>query len=419
MRVSDGRFHYPTGGSGLSANLDSNSVRDDRRAVVGFDAGWRFSPRLEARVLVADNETRTRSDNQPDSPGDTSGFYGTSRSSIYRRSADVRLNLFAARGHVVTLGGELSQQHESSRDTSRFQRFPQSVTTFTQTRRNTAAFAQWIGNVGERASFTASGRLDANERFGDFATYRAGAAYRFASGTRVRGAAGTAFKEPLFSETFNTSFSKGDSTLSPERTRSWEAGVEQSVASGRVLLSATWFDQRFRDLIQYKYSPATSPEPNYFNVGAAKSSGLELEARLPSLRTLSVGASYTYLTTAVTDSGFGNFGTFAKGDRLLRRPQQSANLALGWTPVQRTTFGATINRVGSRPDRDFGASKKVDLPAYTKVDLSADVSLPVPARAVALTLRVDNATNAAYQAVFGFPAPGRAVLVGARVGVGK
>ena len=94
----------------------------------------------------------------------------------------------------------------------------------------------------------------------------------------------------------------GNPGLRPERSRSWDVGLEQQV--GLVALSATWFDQRFRDLIQYTFAPPTPTAPNYYNVAAANAYGLELETRAAPLPALDISAHYTYTHTASADSGF-------------------------------------------------------------------------------------------------------------------
>ena len=125
---------------------------------------------------------------------------------------------------------------------------------------------------------TAGVRLEDNQRFGTYATYRLGVAYRLPGGTRVRATGGNAFREPSFFENYSTGFTTGNPDLKPEHSRSWEVGFEQSLAAGRASLSATFFDQRFLDMIDYNPNvPAGSP--NYANVAAATANGVELGVR--------------------------------------------------------------------------------------------------------------------------------------------
>ena len=59
----------------------------------------------------------------------------------------------------------------------------------------------------------------------------------------------------------------------------------------------------------------------------------------------------------------------------------------------------------------------VTLPGYTKVDFSFVQPLPSHIRGgVSLEGRVDNVFDAHYQEIVHFPAPGRMLFVGVRVG---
>jgi outer membrane cobalamin receptor len=76
-----------------------------------------------------------------------------------------------------------------------------------------------------------------------------------------------------------------------------------------------------------------------------------------------------------------------------------------------------VSYVGKRADLDFAQfpSPRVSLPAYTKVDVSAEAPVARFRRnELLLTARVENLLDKSYEDVLHFPAPGRTVLVGAR-----
>ena len=108
-----------------------------------------------------------------------------------------------------------------------------------------------------------------------------------------------------FEETFNTAFTLGRRDLRPERSRSWEVGLERDLFGGRAAVSTVYFDQRFRDLVEYRYidRQADSVTSNYANVGAALARGVELEARARLTATAQMTVSYTALHTRVTEAG--------------------------------------------------------------------------------------------------------------------
>jgi vitamin B12 transporter len=420
VRYSDNEFHFPTDGSGQV--VDRNAFQQRDRFTASLDGGRFLGSAVEARVLLAYNRDDGGIDDRPDDPADSLGFFGfVSEALVQRASADARVNLYSVPATVLTVGGQY--EHESEDGTSEsLSEFGSSVSEFAATRNNVGFYGQAQATPVRGLALTLGGRLDDNQQFGTFFTYRAGVTYGLGRGTSVRGAVGSAFKEPTFFENFaDNPFARGNPNLSPERTSTWEVGLEQLLWRERLTLGVTYFDQRFRDLIQYTAMPPAPDEPNYFNVAAADASGLELEARLAPAAGLTVGGSYTYLHTEIVDAGFdAGGGSFQAGQRLLRRPTHSVNLDAAWRFAGRAYTALAVRYVGDRDDRDFTAfpAATVVLPAYWRLDLAGEVDLLRHAggrRALTATLRVENLLDEQYQEVFGFAAPGRRVLVGGRV----
>ena len=82
------------------------------------------------------------------------------------------------------------------------------------------------------------------------------------------------------------------------------------------------------------------------------------------------------------------------------------------------TLSAAATRTGVREDRDFAAfpATPIDLPAFTIVDLAAELEFPgrlIPG--ARLQLRAENVANVAYQQVAGFASPGRTLYAGLKL----
>jgi vitamin B12 transporter len=414
VRFSDDEYHYPTNSAGRVE--DRNAKRGTRRAVASVDGTHAFSPVWQLAGGAGVSDARGRTIDAQDDAADTLGFYVyRNRGHTVRQYAESRLNAFV-RGDVVTIGGEWSREAQRSRDSSNYDISPNRFAAARETR---AVFVQGTGGHGPLA-YTLGGRLDRSSTYGDFRTWRASAAVRLSDVLSVRGGAGTAFKAPTFFETFSTAFSTGNAALHPERSRGWDAGIEWH--AGSSVARATWFDQKFRNLIQYAYQPP--PAPNYFNVAAASSRGLEIEARAPLTAMLTVAAAGTLLHTRVDDAGFdagaGPGATFVPGERLIRRADRSGSLTLLAHPTGRISGSATLNYVGRRSDRDFSAfpAAPLTLGGYARADAAGEYRLPGTrdARSLFLTLRVENLLDRRYQEVAGFAAPGRVVMAGLRFG---
>ena len=417
VRRTESEFHYPTSGSG--AVVDRNQFFTGESLVLGADAGVRVHRALELRLLATSHENDTRTDNPEDEAGD--GFFWNT-SQIERRSLDARLNAQLARNVVATLGAEHERQHgvTAFESVSPFGTFTDDTD---ERRRNTGVYAQLHGSVISRLTATLGARLDDNDAFGTFRTGRAALNWQPHDATRVHAALGSAFKEPTFFENFAAGFARGNAELEPESSRSWEAGAEHTLADGKLTFCATWFDQRFRNLIQYTGTPPSPNAPNYFNVGAATARGAELTVRAD-LPHVTVSGSYTHTRTRVTEAGFGGDRAFEDGSPLLRRPRHQASASAHFALMSALQANVDVLHFGARDDLDFTnpaefQGVRVELPSYTTVDIALEYGVLQRARAgFDVTLRVRNALDEQYQEIYNYPAPGRVVQAGVRARFG-
>lgn len=407
------RFHYPTDGAGNV--VDRNAWRADRRTSIAIDGEQSMGSWGRAAVALTALNGRGRTDDASDGPADTLGLHAfRNAGTVRRRVADARIEVHSLPRSVLTVGGEVSREAQRSRDSSNF---GATGNAFSATRSNTAAYVQWVADAG-RVQLVAGGRYDDNDTFGVFRTARGGLSARLWNGGVLRGSAGNAFKAPALLEQFNTAFTTGNAALTPERSRNVELGLRQSLGDGRTDIGVTWFDQRFRDLIQYTFLAVD--RPNYFNIAAASSRGVELEGRTR-LSVFEATASATLLRTRVDDAGFdsGSGATFVLGKRLLRRPSRTFSAGLAARPNSHVQVDLTALRIGARDDLDFSAfpATPVTLPAYTRLDVAVQVDAGPVHRSLdglVFLFRADNLGGTRYEEIHGFPAPGRSIFAGLR-----
>jgi iron complex outermembrane receptor protein len=132
-------------------------------------------------------------------------------------------------------------------------------------------------------------------------------AYLFRStGTKLRAHAGNGYRKPSLYERFGTIFSPffgfsafGDPRLAPERGVAFDAGVDQTFASNRARLSATYFYARLQEVIGFGDTPG---DPfgrfgGYVNTGGGLSRGAELSGEFAPARWLDLFASYTFVNS--------------------------------------------------------------------------------------------------------------------------
>jgi len=422
LRLANHTYHFPTDGAG---NLvDQNQRTHGRDLVAGVDLTRSLGSVVEAEARFGLNLTRGGTDDPPDGPADTLGYFGSSSMDSVRTVTAMLQASYHLSGAVATLGWELQQESRRS-TTETLSQWGNTSDRSRNDRWNRAWFASLTGRAGP-TTYDVGARLEDNERFGRLGTWQAGLTWRplGADGPRLSASAGLGIKEPTFYETYATGFARGNPGLDPEHSREWEAGLEQTLADDRIGLQASYFSQRFRDLIQYTASPPDSTAPSFYNVAKAAASGVELGAR-GHAGVLELRASWTWLRTRVLDAGLesGSGAEFVAGQRLLRRPTNMAHVGATYAFGGRATVNADLRLVGSREDRDFSTypATPVVLGRYENATAGARVRVwggPGAGPALHLTFRGENLLNEAYEEVNGFPAPGRTLLIGAEVAFG-
>ena len=397
LRYSDDQFHFPTNGSGQV--VDSNAVHGDDRLALGLDAGYHITPQAEARFSLASYDTHGVTIDQPNSPGDTNGYYYSMPDRSRRRSAELRFALALPAASSLTLGTRLEREWRFESTTA--DNFGGS-TDSAHTRNTSGVYAQLVSSPVSALTTTVGARAEHNDQFGDFLTYRAAASSAVAEGTRIRASVGTAFREPSFLENYGSAFVIGNPALKAERSLNVDVGIEQRLGND-MMLGVTAFQNNFRDLIDYAYSPKA---PNYNNIARTRTRGIELESRVTILDGLHADVAFTYLDTRVIDRGASSAATaaFAQGARLLRRPMHSLDVGLGYSDA---IGGVDVraHRVGTREDSYYTGSSvsRVTLAPYTRTDASAHLRLLESHQGtVTATFRAENVFDVHYTEVAGY-----------------
>jgi len=407
-RYGDDIYHFPTDGTG--APVDSNQRAAERGPMLSLSAGRVLTPHLEGRITGALREARLFYNDEPDSPGEDGTFW----SKDWVRRATTSALLTWRNGEAIAVTGGIEYEDQRQRGKSEFSAsygtFPNPPIDVRRT--NTGYFTQAVFSAA-RSSVMLGGRLDDNSQFDLHGTYRAGIVYRLASATRFRVSMGTGFKEPSFFENYATGFVRGNPHLKPERSQSWEVGME------RGPVAVTYFNQRFRDLIEYSATPLGPDSVNYFNVGDAIADGIEATVSGTLADRVVASLNYTYLHTRVKQSGSpaDPDGLFVPGKSLIRRPQHTLAPQLAATVGQRMRFTLGARWVGDRDDLDFSrvaGQRRVTRHPYSRVNLSAEYTF----RRAMLSGSLENLFNDQTQEIPGFRPRGRTVMVGGRVAWG-
>ena len=411
LRYTDSRFNYPTTGGGTVQ--DSNANRSEDRMLLGVELTRRLGATTRASLTLNSSLNDGVTDDAMDAPTGSSSLI---QDKTRRRGAELRVSFVPASVLSGTIGAQMEQQdhRQALQSQSSFGPF---MSSFKAARRNSGAYGELVLQPVDGLAATVGARVDDNEAFGTFGTYRAGVSVRPASATRLRFTAGSAFREPTFLENYSSGFATGNPDLTPERTFSLDGGIDQELFEGDVALSVTGFVQRFTNMIDY--DPADSCGFSYCNVAEATSNGVEIELRGRLRGPVWAGAGATFLKTRVVDPGFDQTdgGLYRKGEPLVRRPERTITGELSYRGSGPLSASLRARHIGERHDKDFRPFPftAVVLPAYTRLDVGAEYGIPAPRlRRAAFTLKVENLTDETYENVFNFLAPRRTVALGVR-----
>jgi vitamin B12 transporter len=319
------------------------------------------------------------------------------------------------------------------------------------TRDNYSTMLQAHGSIAHRLFTTFGVGLEHNSFFGFAATPRVSLAYYLRKTTnagifgetKLKFNFGKGIKEASTLEQSGALITiltpaqiqqYGVGPIGPERSRTFDFGVEQRLWNGRSLLGITFFDNNFYNLIAFLnpgelesigVPPGIANNPNfgaYVNATSEWTKGFEVEYKHDLGHGLLFQGEYTYLDGLVTKAfGAPSFnplfptipiGEFAplEGSRPFHRAPHSGSVALFYNR-KRVNAALTGYLVGRRDDSTFLSDANFGntmllpnrnlAPAYQKFDLSVGYSLTHYAK---IYTSAENLFSQHYQPAFGFPA---------------
>ncbi len=255
-------------------------------------------------------------------------------------------------------------------------------------------------------------RHDDNTLFDNATTYRVAAAWLMpGSGTRLHGSWGTAITNPGFFELFGffPDFFLGNPNLRPEKSESFDVGVEQRFFDDRLKLDVTYFNADLTDEIVTVFDFATFLSTVENLDGKSKREGVEVIMAAQLSDQISISGSYTYTKSRQPD-----------GMREVRRPKHIANFNANYAFSDgRGNVNLDVSYNGKQLDNEFIAAtpeSRVTLDSYVLVTLAAEYQLTDN---IALFGRIENALDEDYEEVFSFRSPGIGAYGGLRVRLGE
>jgi iron complex outermembrane receptor protein/vitamin B12 transporter len=352
--------------------------------------------------------------------------------------------------------------------------FPEDETT---QRTNFEYTLQFQGEIKSRLFYSAGGSLEKNHLYGITGAPRVGLSYapvrpaeKWFHGTLVRGNAATGVQEPTLGIQFASLYTQlqeaGDmadvaayhvTPPGPEKSRSYDAGVDQNIRGQKFILKVDYFRNTFNHQLEgvdagaleqiFHYSPTVALEvyTPYLNSLAFRAQGIESQLQWqPNARFLLRGG-YTYLDAVVTQS-FSNDaysdGTYNSnpnlpgiaigaegpliGARPFRRPPHAGFFAVQYTGKR---LSAAFNgALASRSDDstyldgfDTSGGNSLVLPnrdldfGYAKLDANLMYAIK---RRITIFTELDNLLSQQHIGPIGYPALPFTVRAGLKLRIG-
>jgi vitamin B12 transporter len=393
----------PTPASGDARHEESNQLYTGLSGdLKTFDGRWRHN--LRANVTSTDRDFYVDSgDKSTNSQGDIYALYYVSSIGLTGQASagnpvlnlavdwkrdEYRNRCFDADGVDCTAFGDPNQDQDMT---------------------NTGFVAELLSGDWNDFSGSASVRYDDNNEFDSETTYRLTGGYMLASATRLRGAYGTGWKAPTFTERFGFFPDQflGNPDLEPETSKGWEVGVDQALLEDSLNLSVTYFDEKLEDEINGFFFDSDAGVFTAVNAdGTSTRKGVEFITEAALGAGFGLQFNYTYLNARDPN-----------GDREVRRPRQSAGLNGNYRFLrQAANINLNISYVGKRDDIFFppfpNPSEIVELSDYTLVNLSSSYKLN---KTYEIYGRLENLFDENYEDVYGFATQGIGGYLGLRV----
>lgn len=315
-----------------------------------------------------------------------------------RFKIDWQNNLFLMNQNILTFGFDSETEKANSSYSSNSDWGPFNSVFPNQSTNTLGIYLQDQFEYDKSFFLTAGFRYDSHKKFGSVTTFRIAPVYFVKeTNTKIRSSYGTGFKAPSLYYLFDPAF--GNSELKPEKSKSFDIGIDQFFNNGNNSLSITYFINNIQDMFGFDKNFKT------VNIAKAKTSGVEFNATAK-INEITLTGNYTY-TNAIDDYELSP----EYKQELLRRPKNQFYFYSNYNINQNFDLNLSIKYVGKRIDKDFSSfpSKRITLPDYTLINLATSYKVN---NLITIYGRIENLFDKKYEDVLYYGTLGRSFYLG-------
>ena len=438
---------------------DDNYTIDFKRNLFTYGASYKFSQKLSVTYYggMSDMERKAVDDSsQVNAFGMTDHTYSSGEYKGSVSSNDLQFN-FRTRGIDLVVGGNLYKEtmtaqtyyystafgiYESSSNLDSLKIYTLTSNGFIHSDLNGILLNKKL------SAFTLGlgGRYVNHSIFGNVLTYEINPSLKLSRDAMLYFSYTTGFNAPslyqLYSpeKDYNSGITRGNKTLKPEKSSSWEIGIKQDV-NYKINWSVCYFNTVVENIIDYVYLWNKKKEidslsyqdyfgDTYINLGKQTNRGIEFsilseisEKFIVSANISLVNGKLEYKPENIdTTHTHGNhiqlysIGAFINKEvetiGLIRRPN-TANISLTYIPVKKLTLRVDVRYVGARNDIYFnanlgpyGALGTIGVEDYSLLGFSVKYEI---FKNLSAMLSVENILNTKYYEIWGYATRGRGI----------
>lgn len=255
------------------------------------------------------------------------------------------------------------------------------------------------------------GRYNHDNKYGSNSTYSFNPSYLVNRTLKVFVNVSSGFRAPSVNELYGPYYANPN--LTPERSHTIEGGAQLFLLSEKLSISADYFDRVVKNMITYAFDAGLG-RTIYINRDKQHDHGVEAEVSYVVGNSLTLKASYTYVTGETTQKLPGKDTTFSG---LQLRPKNSFQFSAGVRPFKGLFVSSSLQVTGQRFDYAYDASFNKSTVILGKYALwNAYAEYQVPGDDLSIFVDVKNILNKTnYYEVYGYSVQGSNLTAGVRI----
>lgn len=382
-----------------NADIDDASFADDKNNRIenknlqaGISSLYEFSKGTVTVNLNLNNTERKLDDvrNVPDDPNDYDPFNGLYKGKSIFAEAYTNLNLH--QNISLLIGADLRSQKANIKTT--FGDLGEDSLKATLVSGYASVLLKSLGGFTAEAG----GRFSQHSEFGSNVTYSFNPSYLINKEFKIFANLSSGFRAPTI---YNLASEYGNKQLKPEKSTSFEAGVQYINKKSTVNVRLAYFNRLVKDLIVFN-SLFTAPYGQYGNADKQKDNGLEVEATFRPAERWRITANYAFVNGNI-ETVSGATGKDTSFYNLYRRPKHIINTTVGFQATKKLYANLGFRVVGKAFDQYFNlttfSTELKELPSYHNLDLHVSYMAHTSVKVFA---DIRNITNQQYAETFGY-----------------